>query len=748
MDTNYFICTLGQAAALDREEPKFNNINEFIDHQAEGVGDKPAVGFFEPSKDRKSPWKRHVLDFSSLRKGSLSAANLLSRKFGEKLRQRQTVGLLCPSSPTFLFAWLGLMRLGHAVLLIAPQSQPSAIAHLCMECQVSILLSDYPDKDLKSPEHQSRNTKTSSAQHPACSIFHLSDILPTDILHTISSSATPQPTIPTAHNPTQTDTAYLHHTSGTSSGLPKPIPQSHRAAVRVLPHLPTSPPKATFTTTPLYHGGIADCFRAWASDAPAWLFPGHALPITAANVNACLRTVQQAGERVAYFASVPYVLQLMAADAEAMQNLRGMELVGVGGAALPAEAGDRLAKTNREDGSFATADLVVPHPEIENAWKYHSRADSQLTLITGKKFDPAPLEAAIGASPFLDDALIFGSGRPFPGALLFRSKDFDTTSEQELIDSVKPLIEQLNEESQDHARIPRNMLIPMPHDPSALEKSSKGTVMRGSAEDKYRDQIEHAYSKLSTGDGSKLPDDEVPRFITDLVESTVSKSKAPAENDDLFAFGVDSIACMQIRHGLRQLLPKTSPELPLSVVEDCGTVKRLNEFVIKLRHGESFADDEDEHDLMFKLAEKYSKFEESSANKQTAHGTTTRTEAPEVVVLTGATGALGAHILHNYRRSDTTSKVYCLVRGADEHAAKERVNKALSQKGLPVLNSSHPGNSKVAVLQAQLGQPDLGLSAATYEKVAAEATIIMHVAWSVNFRMRLRSFEKDNIAGG
>ena len=30
-----------------------------------------------------------------------------------------TVALLCPSSPLFLFAWLGLMRLGLAVLLVA-----------------------------------------------------------------------------------------------------------------------------------------------------------------------------------------------------------------------------------------------------------------------------------------------------------------------------------------------------------------------------------------------------------------------------------------------------------------------------------------------------------------------------------------------------------------------------------------------------------------------------------------------------
>lgn len=643
MDTNYFVCTLGQAANLRTEEPKFNNINEFIDHQAQTVGKNPAVGFFSPSEDRKLPWKHRVLDFSLVRNGSLIVAHLLARKFGERLQQRQTVALVCPSSPTFLFVWLGLMRLGHSVLLIAPQSQPAAIAHLCNQCQVSTLLSDYPDlsQRLKSTETNPKRTATNASQKPDLSVFQLSTFLPPDILQHISEHQdSSEPNLP-QHDLSQTDTAYLHHTSGTSSGLPKPIPQSHRAAVRVLPHLPAAA-TATFTTTPLYHGGIADLFRAWASDAAIWLFPGHALPITAANVAACL---QQAASddapalRVAYFSSVPYVLQMLAADRAGLKHLRAMRLVGVGGAALPAAVGDRLvragvrlvarygsaecgfllsshrdydgdggwqflraargaeflsfeergdegvaelvvlpgwphmvgagmdgvfcgvcvrltisqAKTNREDGAFATADLMAPHPEIEHAWRYHSRADSQLTLVTGRKFDPAPLEAAIAASPFLDDVLIFGNGRPFPGALLFRAEEFASASDDELVDAVRPAIEKLNEESQGHARIPRNMLVPMPHDPSALEKSSKGTIMRGRAEEKYTDLIERAYSNLSVGDGSKVPDDEVLRFITDLVESVVLTSNSLTEEGDLFAFGVDSVACMQIRYGLRQV---------------------------------------------------------------------------------------------------------------------------------------------------------------------------------------------------
>ena len=56
--------------------------------------------------------------------------------------------------------------------------------------------------------------------------------------------------------------AYHRHNSRTSAGLPKVIPQSHRATLRVLPHLPQGAQDAMFATTSLYHRGIADSFRA------------------------------------------------------------------------------------------------------------------------------------------------------------------------------------------------------------------------------------------------------------------------------------------------------------------------------------------------------------------------------------------------------------------------------------------------------------------------------------------------------
>ena len=333
---------------------------------------------------------------------------------------------------------------------------------------------------------------------------------------------------------TSRSVAYIHHTSGTSTGLPKPIPQTNHAAVGVLPQLAGSH-STTFTTTPLYHGGIADCFRAWTSNAMIWLFPGGEMPITARNIVCSLFTAHHATfqnhgplPEAKYFSSVPYVLQMLAEDRDGLRWLQRMDIVGVGGAALPGSVGQSLvskgvnlisrfgsaecgfllsshrnfsvdkdwqylrapspnpylqfekqddgsglselvilkgwphmAKTNREDGSFATSDLFEQHPEIEGAWRYHSRSDSQITLITGKKFDPAPMEGAIvAASAEIKDCLVFGNGRQVPGALLFLKQDANPiASQKEAEDRIWEVIDGVSKKGQDHTRNSRNMVV-------------------------------------------------------------------------------------------------------------------------------------------------------------------------------------------------------------------------------------------------------------------------------------------------
>jgi len=791
MQVNYFVCTLGQAAHLNDQPKPYRTVSEFVIQQAQHHPQLPAVGFPIPEQGPNG-WFYKVLTFADVDRGSNAFALRLSAVL-KSPSTSETIALLCHSSPEFLFTWLGLMRLGHPVLLIAPQCQPAAIVHLCASCQVSVLFFDAAHAERA---HQAgRHAKEQGETHLTLQLLPLretEDIF--QLIHEHVERKVEPPHLDRA------DTAYLHHTSGTSSGLPKPIPQSHGGAIGVLPNLPTIPAAASFTTTPLYHGGIADLLRCWTSDAMIWLFPSKDVPITARNIHGCLKVAElYPHAEVKYFSSVPYILQMMEADPTGVTLLQRMEIVGVGGAALPAEVGDRLvekgvnlvsrfgsaecgfllssyrdlatdgdwqylrnynptdvlefepradglaeliikpgwphmARHNRADGSLATADLFAPHPSTKNAWLYHSRADSQLTLITGKKFDPAPLEDAIATSPYLADVLIFGNDRPFPGALLLRSEQARNMSDEALLLAVRPVVEKLNNESPDHVRISSNMLIPLPYQDSPLEKSSKGTIIRRAAESRFEGVISNAYD-LQDKECVAVTDDEMPQYLINLIQRMTGQVEALSEDVDLFSYGVDSITCMQLRTRVKRLVPDCQ-DMPMSIVEDCGTIRRLTDFILRARHGESQRSEEDEDQLMLDLVDQFGSFESSSSpNAALLAG-----EPRDVVVLTGATGALGACILGLLQ--ETGVHIYCLVRGSDEQAAKERVRQALEQRGLANLDCA-----RVQVVPALLSEERLGLSNEVYDYLAKEVTSIIHVAWTVNFRLKLRSFVKDNIAG-
>lgn len=421
--------------------------------------------------------------------------------------------------------------------------------------------------------------------------------------------------------------AYIHHTSGTSTGLPKPTPQTHKAAIGVLPCIPQSL-QSTFTTTPLYHGGVADCFRAWTSADMIWLFPGGDAPITQRNIVASLDAIERYSELeklnlpkqgLKYFSSVPYILQMMAEDPHCLSWLKKMGIVGVGGAALPQSIGDRLvsegvnlvsrfgsaecgfllsshrdysvdrewqylrhqdsqvslsfekqsdssglselivpsnwphmAKRNRDDGSFATSDLFEPHLTIPGAWKYHSRSDSQITLVTGKKFDPAPVEdAMVAAIPEVSDVLIFGNGKDVPGAVMILSDEVQELDDRELKHRIWKVVDEVNREGQNHTRISKDMILLSRE--RRLEKTSKGTVLRNVANQRFAAEIEAVYSSgSSNGEGTQLiANGSVRVMVIDVVYQVLGKHID--FSDDFYVQGVDSANCTRIRTLLQRV---------------------------------------------------------------------------------------------------------------------------------------------------------------------------------------------------
>ena len=81
-DIDYFVCTLGQAAAINEEtHHTFKTVNDFIDHQAREAPHRPAVGFPVTRKDADDEWDHAIYSecLSRLVQKAV-AANLARRK--------------------------------------------------------------------------------------------------------------------------------------------------------------------------------------------------------------------------------------------------------------------------------------------------------------------------------------------------------------------------------------------------------------------------------------------------------------------------------------------------------------------------------------------------------------------------------------------------------------------------------------------------------------------------------------------
>ena len=490
---------------------------------------------------------------------------------------------------------------------------------MCKACNVSILVHDTTYESLAVKAVSESKFGLQAVTIP----WQLQKTPFTSILRNQGQCDEPQPEV----RGKATDVAFVLHTSGTSSGLPKPIPQSHHAAFRVLPSL-DGRDDASFTTTPLYHGGIADCFRAWTSRALIWLFPAAHVPITTRNVLHCLTAAREATliastATVAYFATVPYILQMLADDRDGMEALKEMKIVSVGGAALSPPIGDQLveqgvnlvsrfgsaecgfllssrrdyetdkdwqylrlspqskylvfegsaddlddaelivkqgwphiAKCNREDGSFATSDLFKKHADIQGAWMYVGRNDSQITLSTGQKFDPVPLEDLLAASsPLIREVIVFGNEKHRPGCLVFPSAEASNYPDAEAKQRIWQVVNEINGKGQYHTQISRDMLIVMSVNGPRLDRSSKGTILRGIAEKTFADEIERAYNTNYVHKSEEFERTSKPEDVNAMIQTVVEEALGYHLEDDadFYKQGVDSAACVRIRSLIKKV---------------------------------------------------------------------------------------------------------------------------------------------------------------------------------------------------
>jgi carbohydrate kinase (thermoresistant glucokinase family) len=526
------------------------------------------------------------------------------------------------------------------------------------------------------------------------------------------------------------------------------------------------------------------------------------LPLTAPHLMA---TLQEHPEIEVLYA-VPYALKLLSESEEGLRVLARLELVMFGGSSCPKPIGDNLVQngvrlvshygttetgqlmtsfrdrsdldwdyvrpglsllpylrweeqssgiyelivlegwpskvaSNRPDNSYATKDLFEKHPTTPNAWRYYARQDDTLVLENGEKANPLVIEGVARNNSNVAEAIAFGANRPRLGMFVIPASSSTVDTDQEIVDSIFPAIEKCNAESPAYAYMSRDMIHVLPSD-AVYRRTDKGTVIRSAFYRDYQSQIDQVYD-VEDAEGKQVCEGvELIEFLRQqLLEVAPAIEPSTLKDEtDIFSLGIDSLQSIRLRALILKTLYLGGQKLSQNFVFENPSLRVMADALTRLRLSQAPKSEVPVEERMSALIEKYSSNVEP-------HVPVARNSNGEHIIVTGATGSLGAHVVVQLAQSEQSRTIYCLVRASSKHAARRRVYESLRARGLSY-DLTPAQQKKIVALPADLGSASrLGLDDSSYTRLVESVTGVIHCAWSVNFNWSLESFEGSCIAG-
>jgi amino acid adenylation domain-containing protein/thioester reductase-like protein/non-ribosomal peptide synthase protein (TIGR01720 family) len=237
--------------------------------------------------------------------------------------------------------------------------------------------------------------------------------------------------------------------------------------------------------------------------------------------------------------------------------------------------------------------------------------------------------------------------------------------------------------------------------------------------------------RVAGGAPHVAPRNELERTIATIWQE-VLQVELLGIHDDFFAAGGHSLLLLRAQSGVREALGQ---DLPLADLLQYRTVESVARAIGDFRAGVSLALaatslDELRGDAVLDPA------------LRPARPPAARGAEPAAVLLTGASGFLGAYLLAELLRQ-TRANVVCLVRAADPDKGLAKLSRELSAYGLWDAALA----SRIQPLIGDLAEPALGLSERAFGELAGAVDAIYHNGAAVNFLAPYAALEAANVQG-